>query len=278
MKKFLLSIFGGPVVHGHRTVSAWKLGLGFLIVVLIVGTAVFNKARLTTWLTPGNTVNVHFAQDYRLRPYFSQAKIAFVPVGMVTGDTELDDHTALVTVKLYGDNINKLGDNPSVTIRPTTMLGGNYMIDFQPGGDLSKPFTKGEIPVNQAHLPEELDKIIATFQPNALAGMKGTLTKFDDTLKGGTKEALQRFVHDAPDSLKPAGQVLDALRGLATAVQPPRSAGRDRRRPEQVQHDVRPAQRRLLHHARRVAQRAGQRAARLAPAQHHAGRPRRHRR
>jgi phospholipid/cholesterol/gamma-HCH transport system substrate-binding protein len=213
MKKFLLSIFGGPVVHGHRTVSAWKLGLGFLIVVLIVGTAVFNKARLTTWLTPGNTVNVHFAQDYRLRPYFSQAKIAFVPVGMVTGDTELDDHTALVTVKLYGDNINKLGDNPSVTIRPTTMLGGNYMIDFQPGGDLSKPFTKGEIPVNQAHLPEELDKIIATFQPNALAGMKGTLTKFDDTLKGGTKEALQRFVHDAPDSLKPAGQVLDALRG-----------------------------------------------------------------
>jgi phospholipid/cholesterol/gamma-HCH transport system substrate-binding protein len=213
MKKFLLRIFGGPDVHGHRTVSTWKLGLGFLVAVLIVGVAVFNKARLTTWFTPGDSVQVHFAADYRLRPYFSQAKISFVPVGMVTGDEELADHTSLVTVKLYGDNKSRLGNDPSATVRPTTLLGGNYFLDLSPGGDLSQPYTEDEIPVTKTHLPVELDKIIRAFQPNALAGVQGTIAKLDDTLQGGGKQALQRFVADAPDSLNPAGQVLDAVRG-----------------------------------------------------------------
>lgn len=213
MKKLLLRIFGGPEVHGHRTVSTWKLGLGFLVVVLVVGVAVFNKARLTTWFTPGESVKVHFASDYRLRPYFSQAKIAFVPVGMVTGDDELADHTSLVTIKLYGDAKSRLGTDPSATIRPTTLLGGNYFLDISPGGDLNQPFTQDEIPVNRTHVPVELDKIIRTFQPNALAGMKGTLAKFDDTLQSGSKQALQRFVADAPNALTPTGQVLDAVRG-----------------------------------------------------------------
>ncbi|MDT7643854.1 MAG: hypothetical protein QOC75_854, partial [Pseudonocardiales bacterium] len=48
MKNFFLKIFGGPVVHGHRTLSAWKLGLGFLVGVLIIGWGVFNKAQVTT--------------------------------------------------------------------------------------------------------------------------------------------------------------------------------------------------------------------------------------
>jgi phospholipid/cholesterol/gamma-HCH transport system substrate-binding protein len=213
MKNLLLRIFGGPQVHGHRTVSTWKLGLGFLVAVLLVGLAVFNKARLSTWLTPGESIKVHFAGDYRLRPYFSKAKISFVPVGMVTGDEELADHTSLVTVKLYGDNKSKLGDDPSATIRPTTLLGGNYFLDLTPGGDLAQPFTEDEVPVHRTQLPVELDKITRAFQPNALAGLKGTLSKLDDTLQGGTKQALQRFVADAPNSLNPAAQVFDAARG-----------------------------------------------------------------
>ena len=213
MKKFLLRIFGGPDSHGHRTVSTWKLGLGFVVGVLIVGVAVFNKAQLTTWFTPGESIKVHFAADYRLRPYHSQAKIAFVPVGMVTDDEELADHTAIVTVKLFGDAKSRLGNSPSATIRPTTLLGGNYFLDLSPGGDLNQAYTEDEIPVNRAHLPVELDKIIATFQPNALAGLQGTLAKFDDTLQGGTRQALQRFVADAPNSLAPTAKVVDALRG-----------------------------------------------------------------
>lgn len=213
MKKFLLKLFGGPEVHGKPTVSPWKLGLGFLIVVTLVGVAVFQKAQLTTLLTPGESIKVHFASDYRLRPFHSQAKIAFVPVGMVTSVDEQDDRTAVVTVKLYGDNKGRLGDNPSATIRPTTLLGGNYFLDIQPGGDLNKQFTRDEIPQTNTHLPEELDKIINAFQPNALAGQRGAITKFDESLKGGSAAALQRFLASAPGSLKPAGTVLDALRG-----------------------------------------------------------------
>ncbi|MBO0878025.1 MAG: mammalian cell entry protein, partial [Pseudonocardia sp.] len=74
-------------------------------------------------------------------------------------------------------------------------------------------FTGPEIPVERAHEPVELDKIAMAFQPNALAGMRGTITKFDDTLGGGTKQALQRLVSDAPGALRPTGEVLDAMRG-----------------------------------------------------------------
>jgi phospholipid/cholesterol/gamma-HCH transport system substrate-binding protein len=212
MKNFFLKIFGGPVVHGHRTLSAWKLGLGFLVGVLIIGWAVFNKAQVTTWLTPGETIKVNFASDYRLRPYFSQVKIAYVPVGMVTGVSQADDGSAMVDVKLYHDSRDRLGTAPSATIRPTTILGGNYFLDLEPGGDPGR-FKDDVIPKDRANLPVELDKIAKALQPDALAGMKGTITKFDETLSGGGTAALQRLAADAPSSLGPTGQVLDALRG-----------------------------------------------------------------
>ena len=212
MKKFLMRIFGGPVVHGHRTLSAWKLGIGFLAGVLIVGWAVFNKAQITTWLTPGETIKVNFASDYRLRPYFSQVKIAYVPVGMVTGVSQADDGSAIVDVKLYGDSRDRLGSDPSAVIRPTTLLGGNYFLDLEPGGDRGR-FNADLIPKERAQLPVELDKIAKALQPDALAGMKGTVTKFDETLAGGGTAALQRLAADAPGALRPTGQVLDALRG-----------------------------------------------------------------
>lgn len=212
MKKLLMAVFGGPVVHGRRTLSAWKLGAGFLVGVLVIGWAVFNKAQITTWVTPGDTIKVHFASDYRLRPYFSQAKIGFVPVGMVTGVDEQDDRTAVISVKLFDGAVDKLGSQPSAVIRPTTLLGGNYFLDLLPGGDSGR-FIGSEIPIQRAHEPVELDKIAMAFQPNALAGMRGTITKFDDTLGGGSKEALQRLVSDAPGALRPTGEVLAAMRG-----------------------------------------------------------------
>jgi phospholipid/cholesterol/gamma-HCH transport system substrate-binding protein len=212
MKRLFLKVFGGPVVHGHQTLSAWKLGVGFLVGVLAVGWAVFNKAQLSTWLHPGETIKVHFADNYRLRPYFSEAKIAFVPVGMVTGVEELRDHSALVSVKLYDGAVDRLGSQPSAVIRPTTLLGGNYFLDLEPGGDPGR-FTAPEIPPQRTRVPVEMDKIAAAFQPDALTGMRGTLTKFDETLSGGTKGALQRLVSDAPGGLRPTGEVLDGLRG-----------------------------------------------------------------
>jgi len=212
MRNFFLRLFGGPVVHGRRTLSAWKLGVGFLVGVLVIGWAVFSKAQITTWLTPGETIKVNFASDYRLRPYFSQAKIAYVPVGMVTGVSQQDDGSAMVSVKLYGDGRDHLGSDPTAIIRPTTLLGGNYFLDLIPGGDPGR-YDRDLIPKERAKLPVELDKIAKTFQPDALAGMRGTVTKFDETLAGGGTAALQRLAADAPAALSPTGQVLQALRG-----------------------------------------------------------------
>ncbi|HEX3787477.1 MAG TPA: mammalian cell entry protein [Pseudonocardiaceae bacterium] len=211
MKRFFMKIFGGDYVHGHQTLSAWKLGAGFLVAVAVIGWAVFNKTQLQTWFTPGENLKVHFASDYRLRPYFSKAKISFVPVGIVTGVDQQEDNSVVVTVKIFGDDISQLGTEPNAVIRPTTLLGGNYFIDLAPGGAKGRPV--GEIPVQRAHLPVELDKVLRALQPNALAGLQGTVSKLDQTLQGGTNDALHRLAADAPGSLKPTGQVVDALRG-----------------------------------------------------------------
>jgi phospholipid/cholesterol/gamma-HCH transport system substrate-binding protein len=163
-------------------------------------------------LTPGSTIKVHFASDYRLRPYYSKAKIAFVPVGMVTGVHEQPDRTAVIDVKLFSDNRDKLGSEPSAVIRPTTLLGGNYFVDLVPGGAPGR-FQGPEIPVQRTQLPVELDKFAQAFQPDALAGAVGFIDRFDATLQGGTNDAFHRLFHDAPASLKPTAAVLDALRG-----------------------------------------------------------------
>jgi phospholipid/cholesterol/gamma-HCH transport system substrate-binding protein len=138
-------------------------------------------------------------------------KISFVPVGMVTDSKRRDDGSSEVTLKLYGDAKDRLGTEPSALIRPTTLLGGNYFVDLVPGGQKGR--FEGEIPKERSHIPVELDKIARALQPNALAGMKGTLDKLDTTLQTGSKEALQRLFKDSPDALRPTGQVVDALRG-----------------------------------------------------------------
>jgi phospholipid/cholesterol/gamma-HCH transport system substrate-binding protein len=137
--------------------------------------------------------------------------VNFVPIGIVTGVEKLDNGTALVTMEVDKDIPRKLGTAPTATIRPTTLLGGNYFVDLKPGGD------PGEfhdiIPVEHTTLPVELDKLLRSFQPDAMVGTRGFVKKFDDTLAGGGREALQRLVSDVPGSFKPTGEVLDALRG-----------------------------------------------------------------
>jgi phospholipid/cholesterol/gamma-HCH transport system substrate-binding protein len=163
-------------------------------------------------VTPGSTIQVHFARDYRLVPYYSKVKIAFVPVGIVTGVHQQPDRTSVIDVKLFSDNRDKLGSEPSAIIRPTTLLGGNYFVDLVPGGAPGR-FQGPEIPVQRTQLPVELDQLVQSFQPDALAGAVGFVTRFDATLQGGTNDALHRLFHDAPASLTPTAAVLNALRG-----------------------------------------------------------------
>jgi phospholipid/cholesterol/gamma-HCH transport system substrate-binding protein len=211
VKNFLMNIFGGETVHGHRTLSSVKIGAAFLVFSALLGWAAFNKIEVKQWFTPSSTVKANFASQNVIVPYYSKVKVNFVPVGIVTAVDKLDNGTAMITMEVDTDIPAKLGTAPTATIRPTTLLGGNYFVDLKPGGD------PGEfhdiIPVAHTTLPVELDKLLRAFQPNALVGTRGFVKKFDDTLAGGGREALQRLVSDVPGSLKPTGEVLDALRG-----------------------------------------------------------------
>jgi phospholipid/cholesterol/gamma-HCH transport system substrate-binding protein len=206
-----MNIFGGEVVHGHRTLSSVRIGAAFLVFSALIGWAAFNKIEVKQWFTPSETVKANFASQNVIVPYYSKVKVNFVPVGIVTGVEKLDNGSAMITMEVDKDIPAKLGTAPTATIRPTTLLGGNYFVDLKPGGDPGE--FHDVIPVDHTTLPVELDKLLRSFQPDAMEGTRGFVREFDATLQGGGREALQRLVADAPGSLKPTGEVLDALRG-----------------------------------------------------------------
>lgn len=209
----LRRLFGGTRPDGvRRRISPVKLGSLFVVLILLVGIGLFAKSQIVTTLSPGDTITAHFARNYRLQPYQSQVKVGFAPVGTVTGVDEQTDGSAVVSLKLDKGTLAKLRSKPSAAIRPTTLLGGNYFVDLQPGGAPGELADSG-IPVERTQLPVELDQVANTVQPDALAGLQHTVGKTDETLRDGGRQAIDQLLADAPDVLEPAGNVLDAARG-----------------------------------------------------------------
>jgi phospholipid/cholesterol/gamma-HCH transport system substrate-binding protein len=203
-----------PHVHpGIRRTVGSSLGLGIILIVLVLvaGYVLFNKNKILTDLKSGETIKIHFASGSELVPYLSRAKVAFVAVGVVTGDARQSDGTSVVSVKVDDGTRAKLGSEPSAVIRPTTLLGGNYFVDLVPGGD-RVPFS-GAIPISRTHLPVELDKIANALQPDAVKGLQATTRNLDATLKGGGASALDQLAADAPAALNPGTTVLHAALG-----------------------------------------------------------------
>jgi phospholipid/cholesterol/gamma-HCH transport system substrate-binding protein len=188
-----------------------RLGIGLIVLTLVAGYALFHKNEILTKLRSGETIQIHFAAGTHLVPYLSQAKVAFVWVGVVTGQDRHSDGSAVVSVKVDNGTRAKLGSEPSAVIRPTTLLGGNYFVDLVPGGD-HVPFI-GTIPKARTSLPVELDKIAAVFQPAARSGLRGATRALDGTLKAGAGSALDQLAADAPGLLRPTAGVLRAAQG-----------------------------------------------------------------
>ncbi|GAB2988376.1 MlaD family protein [Amycolatopsis acidiphila] len=212
-KTVLRKLFGGKNADGsHRGFSPVKLGVFFIVLVLVVGAGLFGKSRIVTTLRPGDTITVHFARDYKLQSYQSQVKVAFAPVGTVTGVEEQNDGSAVVSIKLDKGTLQKLRSQPTAVIRPTTLLGGSYFVDLQPGGPPGD-LAGGTIPVERTQLPVELGQVANTLQPDALAGLQHTVGDVDQTLRDGGQQAVDQLLADAPDVLGPAANVLDAARG-----------------------------------------------------------------
>lgn len=191
--------------------SAVRIGTVFIVCILLAGAALFNKDAIITTLRPGETIQIHFDRNYRLQPYFSKVKVSFVPVGVVSDVDEQPDGSAMVSVKIYSGVDRKIRSQPSAQIRPTTLLGGNYFIDLVPGGP---PGTfAGTVPTERTATPVELDKITRTLQPPALDGLRHTVGNLDETLRDGGRDSIDQLLTDAPGTLGPAGDVLDAARG-----------------------------------------------------------------
>lgn len=194
-------------------VTPLRLGLLFLVVALIGTVALFNKDRIATTVTPGETFTINFAADNRLVPYHSTVKVSFVQIGVVSGVEQAPDGTAQVTVKVDDGTRAKLGTEPSAAIHPTTLLGGNYFIDLVPGGRPGA-FT-GDIPLQRTKLPVELDKVAAALQPPTLKGLQHDVGNLDDTLRNGGQSAIDNLVAHAPAALDPAATVLNAATGTS---------------------------------------------------------------
>lgn len=207
---------GTPMLTRRAPLSPVGIGILVTIVLLLLGVALFSKAQIFTWLTPGETIRANFAQDYRLRAYQTPVKIAGVPVGVVTGVERADDGSALIDMKLDSGQKPKLGSAPSAAIRATTLLGGRYYVELYPGGDRGE--MQGDIPRERTKVPVELDKVAAALQPDALTGLQGSTRLLDDTLSQGGVEALQDLARTAPGTLGPAGGVLEAARGTRPDV------------------------------------------------------------
>ena len=189
------------------------IGVVLIVVVLLAFGLLFSKNKIQTWLMSGSTIQATFAQDYKLRPDISVVKVAYVPVGRVTGVSRDANGTAVVSMKVSDSALKVLGSSPTATIRPTTVLGGVYFVDLEPGGDPGAFAAGSTIPLAHTHLPVELDKIADTLPSSARAGVQGTISGLNSALDSSGTAALQRLMAQAPGTLVPTSQVVKAALG-----------------------------------------------------------------
>jgi phospholipid/cholesterol/gamma-HCH transport system substrate-binding protein len=189
------------------------IGVVLIVVVLLAFGLLFSKNKIQTWLMSGSTIQANFAQDYKLRPDISVVKVAYVPVGRVTGVTRNADGTASVSMKVSDSALKVLGSSPTATIRPTTVLGGVYFVDLEPGGDPGSFAPGSTIPIAHTYLPVELDKIADTLPSSARAGVQGTISGLNSALDASGTAALQRLMAQAPGALLPTSKVVKAALG-----------------------------------------------------------------
>ncbi|NKQ57736.1 MCE family protein [Amycolatopsis sp. K13G38] len=191
--------------------TRFGLGITFIVVALVAGAVLFTKDRIITTLRPGTTITADFARDYKLEPYQTQAKIAGIPVGVVTAVDQAPDGKAVVHLKIDDDAPAKLRSAPTAVIRPATLLGGKYYVDLVPGGETG-PFD-GRIPAERTKTPVELDQVIDALPPNTLAATQGTLKELDGGLTSA-QPSVKRLLADAPSMLGPTAEVLRAAQGM----------------------------------------------------------------
>lgn len=213
---------GRSHVGRMRTPSMSATGVGVVIIVAIVLMAVvsFQKQRIGTLVSGGEEIQAEFSRQYKLKPYSSTVKIAGVDVGTVTDVEATENGSAIVTMKVDDEVKERLGSEPSATIRPTLVVGGRYYVELSRGG-LDEEFAGDSIPVERTHVPVELDQVLSAVTPEASKGLRSLVGQTDASFRQGGRREIKRVFRNAPGALKPLGQVADALRGTRPATDLP---------------------------------------------------------
>lgn len=199
--------------------SRTSQGIVAIAILLLAAVAVFYKEEIGTrfigLVTPVEKIKAEFPRAYKLREYRagSAVKMAGVVVGTITDIAQTDRGSSMVTMQLDHGTREKLGAAPRAVIRATLIVGGRYYVDLIPGG--AGAFVGDLIPPERTQLPTELEGVLEASGGTELAkkGIRSSIHQFDGFLQQGGIDALHDVVTHAPDTLRPSGDVLAAMRG-----------------------------------------------------------------
>lgn len=193
--------------------SPRSIGLVVMVMLLAFSLLAFNRPRVETVLSSGETLSAEFRRDYKLVPYESVVKLAGVEVGKVTGIERTDGNGATIDMKLEDGTLDKLGTEPEANVRPTLVLGGKYYVELVRGGKEGATAEQATIPAERTAVPVELDKVVTALTPSAIESVHGTIGSLERTFDRGGQRRVRELLGSAPGALRPTSQVLRALRG-----------------------------------------------------------------
>jgi phospholipid/cholesterol/gamma-HCH transport system substrate-binding protein len=199
--------------------SPKAFGALVLVLFLLVGWAAFEKSKIDTWLTFGHeTIAAEFQNRAKLigddLTYDHTVKMNGVIVGKVT-TLEQTDHGTMIAHMLVDPGIReKLGSTPSAFIIPTLVTDGVQYVGLETGGDPGQTFSGDMIPLERTRMPVYLDDVLKSVSSKqAIHGLQTFIGQSDATFRQGGSDAIRALVTDAPATLRPAGTVLNAVRG-----------------------------------------------------------------
>ncbi|SNR92331.1 phospholipid/cholesterol/gamma-HCH transport system substrate-binding protein [Haloechinothrix alba] len=210
---------GHASARAGRVSSPFVFGVAFLAIVVIVLMLAVFKPSIQTILRSGETVTAEFDRNYQLRADVTRVKIGGLEVGVVSDIEETDKGTVEVSMKVEESALDTLGSEPSAVITPVTVLGGGYAIALKRGG--AGDFNNEGIPQERTQIPVELDRVLETLPRPTRQSLQNTVEQLDTTLAGGGTESLQSLLAESPNTLRPAGEVLEAAQGDRPGVDLP---------------------------------------------------------
>lgn len=204
---------------GRRPWSLARIGVVSLALLAVAVLALAFKAEIGTVLRSGQTITAEFDRNYQILADETRVKLSGIEVGIVSDVETTEEGTVLVSMKIEESAMDALGPKPSAEVTPNTVLGGSYSVELKRGGG-EGTFEGERIPRERTKTPVELDRILEALPSPTRENVQTMVKRLDKTLKGG-KVALRDLLAHAPDTLKPAGLVLEAAQGTRPGVDLP---------------------------------------------------------